>query len=75
MFIQTVSSYKKSTVLNINVKMKKKHLFITGLIVSFVIGFYTNNIFVHKTIHDISIKPKKENYIKLGAFSISLNVK
>jgi len=55
--------------------MKKKHLFIIGLIVSFVIGFYTNNIFIHKPIQNNSIKPKKENYINLGAFSISLNVK
>lgn len=57
--------------------MKKTYLIITGVLASFVLGFYLNNAFAQKTTKNNSINTKneKQNNMKLGAFSVSLNVK
>lgn len=57
--------------------MKKRYLFITGLLASFAIGFYFNTVFAQKPENDNTEKAKteKQNNMKLGAFSMSLSVK
>ncbi len=58
--------------------MKRTTLLILGFIISFGLGFYFN-IFIAKqpdstAINQINTKVKKEENMKLGAFSVSLNV-
>jgi Glyoxalase/Bleomycin resistance protein/Dioxygenase superfamily. len=56
--------------------MKRTRLLVVGLFVSFAIGFYINSIFAQQTTNSNSSKNnKKQNNMKLGAFSISLSVK
>jgi predicted enzyme related to lactoylglutathione lyase len=52
--------------------MKRIHLIISALIVSFTMGFYFNTIFAQKLKIE---NQKKQNNMKLGAFSISISVK
>ncbi len=56
--------------------MKNKHLIITGLLVSFAIGFYINAVLVQNplTNNTETRNPNLQNHMKLGAFSISLSV-
>lgn len=57
--------------------MKNRILIITGLVVSFAIGFYANSLFeIKPNIEDVKIiNTGNQSTMKLGAFSISLNVK
>ncbi|CAG0992587.1 hypothetical protein FLAV_02389 [Flavobacteriales bacterium] len=57
--------------------MKKKLLIIAGLLVSFAIGFYLNSVVAQRsTTGNIEKTNTEKQYpMKLGAFSISLNVK
>lgn len=57
--------------------MKKKYLIITMVVASFVMGFLFNTVFAQKPISEnIEVSTsEKQNNMKLGAFSISLNVK
>lgn len=57
--------------------MKKKQLIIAGLLVSFAIGFYLHSVVAQKSTTENMEKTniEKLNNMKLGAFSISLNVK
>lgn len=57
--------------------MKNKYLIIVGLIASFAMGYLLNVIFERKSSigNKEKIKTEKLNNMKLGAFSISLNVK
>jgi len=62
--------------------MKKTTLFILGLLLSFVLGFYVNTIITkqpknidNKQPEDDKSKLKKGVNMKLGAFSVSLSVK
>lgn len=62
--------------------MKKTTLVILGLVISFCFGFFTKTIITKQSNDNINIKQadknikiKKEENMKLGAFSVSLNVK
>lgn len=57
--------------------MKEKYLIITMVVASFVMGFLFNTVFAQKPISEnIEVSAaEKQNNMKLGAFSISLNVK
>ena len=61
-----------------NIKMKKTLLIVAGFLISFGFGFYLKTIMTNQpqTNTTLTIKPLvKNNSIKLGAFSVSLNVK
>jgi predicted lactoylglutathione lyase len=57
--------------------MKISYFIFSGLFASFAIGFYLNTVLANKSTHEnIEImKTEMQNNMKLGAFSISLNVK
>ena len=62
--------------------MKKTTFIISGLVASFCFGSFFTTIFAKQPTHNTAItqtenniKIKKENNMKLGAFSISLSVK
>ena len=57
--------------------MKKLNLLIAEILASFAFGFYLNNALAQKATKNISVNINAENNnnMKLGAFSISLNVK
>lgn len=60
--------------------MKNTILLIAGLLASFGLGFYVNSITAKQAENNIeksniNTNNKKENNMKLGAFSVSLNVK
>lgn len=57
--------------------MKKRFLIILGFISSLAIGFYANVVFAQKSTNENKeiAKMEKQNAMKLGAFSVSLNVK
>ena len=60
--------------------MKNTILLIAGLLASFGLGFYVNRITAKQAENNIeksniNTNNKKENNMKLGAFSVSLNVK
>ena len=60
--------------------MKNTILFITALLVSFGLGFYSHVFINNKTANHnqlsvIKTNKEKDNHIKLGAFSVSLSVK
>jgi predicted lactoylglutathione lyase len=61
-------------------KMKNTILIIAGLLVFFCLGFYSKTFITNKTAANnkssiIKTNKENENHIKLGAFSVSLNVK
>ena len=57
--------------------MTKKYVIITGLIAAFAAGHFINTLFAQKPLAAKAeiVKIEKLNDMKLGAFSISLNVK
>ncbi len=57
--------------------MNKRYLIIRGLLTSLVTVCYLNAAFAQKSINNFTEinKTEKQNKMKLGAFSISLNVK
>ncbi len=70
---------EKDSVFN-NSVIKKTIIVIVGFIVSFGLGFYDNSILpkqpeISVKHSSIEINKEKMNNIKLGAFSVSLNVK
>jgi len=56
---------------------KIKLIFVSSIIISFTIGFFVNRLFYKNTTDKVDKKVimNKQKNMKLGAFSISLNVK
>lgn len=73
---------KQTPITNNFSKMKKTALLIAGLAATFFLGFYARATFNKETAEKSETKPianirktKKDNNMKLGAFSVSLSVK